>query len=133
MWVLGIQAHISWLLQVSPTHCTICSALHFTFEAGSYVDWPQTMQLKNNLELRILLAPPSKYWEYTHVSLHPLYMVLGVEPGASCRWIYTPPAREGPLSEILCRILEFFGLRAVEQEKVELSDRLLLPLPGSRP
>lgn len=48
-----------------------------------------SMYLRNNPERRILLPLPSRYWEYRHRPLHLLYMVLGVDPGASCRLTHT--------------------------------------------
>lgn len=40
--------------------------------------------LKNDLELLIFLPLPSKCWDYKLVPPHLVYMVLRIEPRASC-------------------------------------------------
>lgn len=91
MLALGIQAHILMLVAslLPAVPSLLCTLVLFFKQDLMETGLKLSMYLRNNPECRILLPLPSKYWEYRHRPLHLLYMVLGVEPGASCRLTHT--------------------------------------------
>lgn len=80
----------SCLLQVfNPLYHLLCTLVLFFKQDLMETGLKLSMYLRNNPERRILLSLPSKYWEYRHRPLHLLYVVLGVETGASRRLTHT--------------------------------------------
>lgn len=67
-------------LQTSPHHNTDKILLLFSIQTSCAIGWPQTSHGDGH-DPETSDPPPPKHWDYRYAPAHPVYTILGIEPG----------------------------------------------------